>query len=57
MDLTDSSNALKFSYYDTEQFHYEYHYNHKGQLLNAIILANELIRKKLIPLDYPAAQK
>jgi len=57
MDLTDSSNALKFTYYDTEQFHYAYHYNHKGQLLNAILLASELIHQKLIPLEFPTSIK
>lgn len=57
MDLTDPSNALKTTYFDTSQTQYSYHYNHKGQLLNAVILAHELIRKKLIPLEYPADKK
>ncbi len=57
MDLTDASNALKTTYFDTSQTHYGYHFNHKGQLLNAILLAHELIRLKLIPLEYPADKK
>jgi hypothetical protein len=53
LDLTDPLEALKVSYYDTSQFDYSYHFNHKGQLLNALVLAHELIRGGSIPMRYP----
>jgi hypothetical protein len=51
LDLTDPFNALKMSFYPVSEDIWAFHLLHDGHTLVAGVLADELIRQKLIPLN------